>query len=271
MITDKDFTKRTVFSEVFPNASLHICLFHTLRSFRREITCEKLGIRPGEQDHCLELISKLAYFVQKVSIMLLCWIQHLSQSSPITMLIGMASNTNGWIVLSQLVQLLGKEPECINSKVKSVCSKFVSLQRFLISFFAVLSVLQNERDHDTIMALVKKPVTHDLEQDQFVTMLTPYALQLVAKQLGLRKKVKILANQDDTYEVSSSEGCIYIIHTCTVIIIYMLGTLLVTCDSCHCSFASTMQLPYHHMFAVRDARQIPLYSEVGGGNRWKMA
>ena len=121
------------------------------------------------------------------------------------------------------------------------------------------------------MALVKKPVTHDLEQDQFATMRTPYALQLVAKQLGLRRKVKILASQDDTYEVSSSEGCIYIIHTCTVIIIYMLGTLLVTCDSCHCSFASTMQLPCRHMFAVRDARQIPMYSEVGVGNRWKMA
>jgi len=38
------------------------------------------------------------------------------------------------------------------------------------------------------MALVKKPVTHDLEQDQFVTMLTPYTLQLVAKQQGLRGK-----------------------------------------------------------------------------------
>jgi len=31
VITDKDFTERKVFSEVFPNASLHICLFHALR------------------------------------------------------------------------------------------------------------------------------------------------------------------------------------------------------------------------------------------------
>ena len=34
---------------------------YTIRSFRREITCEKLGIRPGERDHCLELITKLLY------------------------------------------------------------------------------------------------------------------------------------------------------------------------------------------------------------------
>jgi len=98
-----------------------------------------------------------------------------------------------------------------------------------------------------------------------ITMLT---LQFVAKPLRLREKVKILANQDDIYKVSSSEGCIYLV---LVLLLFMLGTLLATCDSCHCSFASTMQLPCCHMFAVRDARQIPLYSEAGVGNRWKMA
>ena len=50
VITDKDFTERAVFNEQFPEASLHICLFHALRSFHREVTCDKLGIRPGERD-----------------------------------------------------------------------------------------------------------------------------------------------------------------------------------------------------------------------------
>ena len=61
VITDKDFTERAVFNEEFPEASLHICLFHALRSFCREVTCDKLGIRPGERDHSLEVITKLAY------------------------------------------------------------------------------------------------------------------------------------------------------------------------------------------------------------------
>ena len=56
------------------------------------------------------------------------------------------------------------------------------------------------------MALVKKPVILDSEQDQFATLLTPYALQLVAKQQALRKKVKILDQQDNLCTVSSSEG-----------------------------------------------------------------
>lgn len=40
VMSDKDFTERDVFKACFPNASLSICLYHTLRSFRREITCE---------------------------------------------------------------------------------------------------------------------------------------------------------------------------------------------------------------------------------------
>ena len=61
VIYDKDFTERTVFTEEFLGVSMHICLFHILRSFRHEITCDKLGLRSGERDHILELITKLAY------------------------------------------------------------------------------------------------------------------------------------------------------------------------------------------------------------------
>ena len=34
VMSDKDFTERDVFKACFPAASLSICLYHTLRSFR---------------------------------------------------------------------------------------------------------------------------------------------------------------------------------------------------------------------------------------------
>lgn len=55
IMSDKDLNERAVFRKEFPAAVLQLCLFHTLRSFRREINCEKLGIRSGERDHALEL------------------------------------------------------------------------------------------------------------------------------------------------------------------------------------------------------------------------
>ena len=58
VLSDKDFTERNVFQIEFLAASLIICLFHTMRSFKREISCEKMGLRSGERDYALELMEK---------------------------------------------------------------------------------------------------------------------------------------------------------------------------------------------------------------------
>ena len=61
IVADKDIQERDVFKRCMPQAMILICLFHTLRSFRREITCEKMGITSGQRNLCLELIQKMAY------------------------------------------------------------------------------------------------------------------------------------------------------------------------------------------------------------------
>jgi len=61
VMSDKDFTERAVFSTEFPQASLLLCLFHTLRSMKREVTCEKLGLHPGEHHNALKILTKLTY------------------------------------------------------------------------------------------------------------------------------------------------------------------------------------------------------------------
>ena len=44
LMGDKDLTQRDVLARAFPSATLLICLFHTFRSFHREVTAEKMGI-----------------------------------------------------------------------------------------------------------------------------------------------------------------------------------------------------------------------------------
>ena len=66
IMADKDIGERDMLRQCIPNASVLICLFHTLRSFRREITCEKNGhfIRAKElcawnfSKRCVMLIQK---------------------------------------------------------------------------------------------------------------------------------------------------------------------------------------------------------------------
>ena len=60
-MADKDIGERDVLKLCLPNTSVLICHFHTLRSFKREITCEKIGITAGQRTLCLELVQKMAY------------------------------------------------------------------------------------------------------------------------------------------------------------------------------------------------------------------
>ena len=61
VMTDKDITERDVIKEQLLQAALVICLFHTLRTMRREVSCEKLGISQSERVMSLEILSKMAY------------------------------------------------------------------------------------------------------------------------------------------------------------------------------------------------------------------
>ena len=61
LMADKDMTERDVFASAFPQAKLLICLYHTFRSFRREIVTEKMGITSGQRSMCLEMLQQMAY------------------------------------------------------------------------------------------------------------------------------------------------------------------------------------------------------------------
>lgn len=263
VMSDKDFVERAVFQKEFPNASLHICLFHTLRSLKREVTCDKLGLRPGERDHALEILTKLAYSSSAEE-----YIQHYQalQDSGLRSVINYY-DTNWHPICHQWVECfkganfcVGEKTnnriESINAKVKSVCSKYASLSTFFDQFFSVLACLRNERNHSILMAIAKKRITTyppESPEERFTKLLTPYALSYVEKQLALREKVAVVADDGVNCSISSSAG-----------------TLTVTTDSCQCTFWTSMNLPCRHMFAVREKRQLPLYSAAGVAQRWTM-
>lgn len=130
VISDKDFTERAVFQKEFPNAALHICLFHVLRTFRREVTTDKMSIRPGERDHVLEIISNLAYSRSESEYDE--YYQALIQSGLKTVITYYNSNWHGirnqWVacykeVCFTLGERTNNRLENINGKIKSVCSR----------------------------------------------------------------------------------------------------------------------------------------------------
>ena len=61
IITDKDMTERTVFKSCVPSVNLQICLYHTLRTFSREVTMDKMKITSAERASALGHLEKHPY------------------------------------------------------------------------------------------------------------------------------------------------------------------------------------------------------------------
>ncbi|XP_031328482.1 PKS-NRPS hybrid synthetase CHGG_01239-like [Photinus pyralis] len=58
---DKDLVERQVVKDLFPNTPFYLCIFHTLKTFRREVTCDKKNISREERDLSLNYLQKLVY------------------------------------------------------------------------------------------------------------------------------------------------------------------------------------------------------------------
>ena len=104
------------------------------------------------------------------------------------------------------------------------------------------------------MAMVKKKVDlKDPVEIEYSSVLTPYALSYVSKQLSLKAKVTIVSEYEQECHITSSEGI-----------------LKVTVDGCHCAFWNTTKLPCRHIFAVRERKRRLLFSPSLFAERWTM-
>jgi len=61
IMADKDMVERDVIAQKIPSATLMICLFHTLRTFRREFSAQKMNLNAAQRIAVLEVITKLVY------------------------------------------------------------------------------------------------------------------------------------------------------------------------------------------------------------------
>ena len=258
IITDKDLTERAVFSKEFPTAALQLCLFHTLRTFKREITVEKMGITCGERDLLLELLSKMSYanseseyndaYTEFQAANVQPAIDYFEKNwHPIR---------RQWAAFGRncefnLGEATNNRLESINAKIKSVCTKNASLYTFFNEFFALLTVLRNERSHNVIMSRIKKLTPESFpymsaNDMQYAELVTPYAFHLIAGQAKLRDKVII-----NDGVVCSSEGLINVSQT-----------------RCECSFWKTLHLPCRHILAFRKSEQMEYFDVDLVAERW---
>ena len=261
IISDKE---RDVFKSEFPQASILICLFHVLRTFRREITSEKLGITAAERSLVLELVQRMAYAKLLDEYMELYKELHELKLTSVNDYFDLNWHTikEQWVecLKSDNITFLNRTNnrlECINQKLKSVITKYSNLPQFFSQLLITLDSLRTERDHRALTIFHKVPVTpfaKGTPESKYMELLTPYALNYVIKQLQLISKVRLSANEEECeYDIHTSEGILHVLS-----------------HSCECGFWKAMQLPCRHILAVRSDLKLDLYSPDLCAMRWTL-
>ncbi|XP_047142281.2 uncharacterized protein LOC124816845 isoform X2 [Hydra vulgaris] len=260
IITDKDLNERDVLRASFPDASLLLCLFHTLRTFNREISTVKLGITSGQRTSCLELIQKLAYARSETQYNEFYDI--FVSLSPTTVLEYFNNNwhniRNEWVfglnyACANFMNTTNNRLENFNGKLKEVIDCNSTLENFLENLYVLLASMRNERDHKTIFKMQKICIDFfepNSVESEYKNILTTYAFEQVLKQFSLHSEVNLFCDNEN-YIVKSSEGM-----------------LIVTSDSCGCMFRKSMGLPCRHIFAVRQLLGLNLFDAKLCLERW---
>lgn len=261
IMADKDIGERQVLKESFPQAEVLICLFHALRSFRREITCEKFGITSGQRTLCLEMIQKLAYANSTVEYDSIY--ARLQRDIPRQVVKYMDENWNPikseWVMglkssCGNFLNFTNNRLESINGKLKQVINRNSSLEEFIRHFFIILNTLRTERDHKAALASQKIRVhtfpegSAEIEYSKFLTC---YASGYLLKQMKLVCQVKEIKEDSGLFVIEASEG-----------------KITVDLFSCSCIFYSSMRLPCRHIFALRAKLNQPLFDPSLCDKRW---
>ena len=260
IMSDKDMTERDVLSEEIPNAVLQICLFHTLRSFKREISTEKLHITSDQRQMTLEIITKLVYSKNETE-----YQQHYQEliDTKLKPVIDYF-NKNWHAIRAEWVEGLKNNAcnflnrtnnrlEAINQKIKSVVQKYSSLVKFFQDLLKCLDSLALERDHRAITIFQKAPVqlyTSESALYHYQLLLTPYAFSFLKEQLKA-KKISEDAGTAEINVLQSSEGL-----------------LVVSALRCQCSFFKAMKLPCRHVFSHRITHNMELFDKNICAARW---
>ncbi|KAG1650974.1 Zinc finger SWIM domain-containing protein 3 [Nymphon striatum] len=263
IMSDKDMTERDVLTEKLPGAEILICLFHTLRSFRREVSTEKLGISSGERNMCLEMLVKIAHAKSEDVYQNLY--EDFLRSAPRSVLD--YYNHNWHDIRDQWVEgLKNNKPNFMNStnnrlestnqKLKSVISQYSGVTVFFQDLMKCINSLKNERDHRATNVVLKSPIhrvaVSETEQ-AYEDLLTPFAFKYVKQQLQFSLNTTIVGRVDDRSATVNTTS---------------LGNIVVFVDSCECSFFTSMLLPCRHVFGVRRHLNFPLFDESLCALRW---
>lgn len=195
ILTDKDMAEREAIRQMFPQASLLLCLFHVLRAMGHEVTTLKMHISEQQRGASLALLQRLAYANSENEYSELRNSLHATAAQSIVNYYEANWHhcRREWVLCWQRQNITFGERttnrlESVNRRLKAAIKTGSSLPDFFRDLVATVACMRNERAHASLVATDKVSVTQYPAQSahcKFSNALTPFARNLVFKQLKL--------------------------------------------------------------------------------------
>ncbi|XP_065320616.1 uncharacterized protein LOC135928175 [Gordionus sp. m RMFG-2023] len=165
IVADKDMADRHAFYDSFPGPSIHICIFHALRIFKREITVDKRNITSSEVKIVLDILQKIVYSKTED-------IYNDLHSKLIELdmpLVSLYFNINWhhirkkWMIYwrnesPHLLNLTNNRLESLNQKIKRVVNKYSPLNDLFSDLSTVVGSQAYERQFRNIMSVERQQI-----------------------------------------------------------------------------------------------------------------
>ena len=259
IMTDKDFVEREVFGSSFPDAKIRICLFHVLRTFRREITAEKMGVTKQQRDLLLETLQKIAYSKtnDEYEVNRKILLDTKISAAESYFMTSWDPIKEQWVVGLSESECLGNRTnnrvESLNQKIKQVIdrnSKFDAFAADLVNFLHMHRTEINGKLCKTVNKVSVKEAVSGTPEHQYRSVLTDYAYKLVENQMNKSDGVQMTETWDQYICKSGNQEYV------------------TTESSCTCDFCKQYKLPCKHIFADQKCKDLELFSDDLVESRW---
>ncbi|XP_078392201.1 zinc finger SWIM domain-containing protein 1-like isoform X1 [Cetorhinus maximus] len=250
-----------VVSEVLPHSKLVTCLFHTLRTFRADVTTDKLHVTVGQRNLLLEILHNMCYAASAEEYDLL-YHQLLDTNTQRAI---DYFHKNWHESRSQWVEGFKHESETyltstinrveqLSQKLQALVGKFTDSATFVQDLLKAIDSLRTECDYRAVRMFQKPPLVA-LEASStasaYFSLLTGFAFSRVQRELEEAQWVTFLSVEGEQAQPVSRRRAI------------VTGP-----SSCQCAFHTSMKLPCRHILAFRQLRGADLFEPALCSLRW---
>lgn len=264
---DKSFTETKAISDSFPGVHLQLCILHVLEIFCREVTPVKRGISVTQKNDVIRILrnmmiaeSEAVYFqlyeelrgLQLDNVMeyfdahwhpvrtqwSACYVKKYYHYSITT------ANDVG----------------ILNFKLKSVITKYTSLQTFFGETVQFMKSAITESDYRTISNVTRQPINRGNEPGfvrQYRLLLTEFAFMQLKSQIDLHTLIQFTHITPEIGIITRQANNL------DKEVIY-----LTKATACDCPYFSIMALPCKHMLAFWQHHRLPTYAPYLCAARW---